>query len=105
MPAMMAGIGTTRQQRPGDGRPDRRGLLLHRAAVGIDDGHFAELQVADRLLDLLQVADHHPGQGLGVDRRRGGLDLVDGQALDLGLALEDVVVGTAEAACPGSHSP
>src|SRR5690606_37592931 len=56
-----------------------RTALRTRLAVGVDHGDLAQLEVADRLLDLRQVADDHPGQGVRIDRRGRGGDLFRGQ--------------------------
>src|SRR5690606_3536184 len=74
--------------------PDGSGLspLLLPVAVGVDHGDLAQLEVADRLLDLRQVADHHPGQGGRVDGLGRLRDLLDRQRLDLGGVAGDVVV-------------
>src|SRR5690606_21314450 len=64
----------------------------HRLAVGIDDADFAQVQRAHRLFDLLQVADHHPGQRTRLQRAGGGVDLFRGQLADLRVAQLDPVV-------------
>src|SRR5690606_1763191 len=69
--------------------------LLLPVAVGVDHGDLAELEVADRLLDLRQVADHDPGQCVRVDGPGRLGDLLRGQRLDLGGMAGDVVVRTA----------
>src|SRR3546814_19883931 len=64
----------------------RRRRVRHRIAVGIDDADFTQVQRAHRLLDLLQVADHHPGQRTRLQRACGRVDLLRGQVAALRVA-------------------
>jgi len=46
----------------------------HYQAVGVDDLELAETDLADRHLDLLEVADDDTGERLRLDRGRGLLE-------------------------------
>src|SRR3546814_5470960 len=56
------------------------------------DLDLAQVQRADRLFDLVEITDHHPGQCARIQRARGGVDLFRGQVADLRVAQFDPVV-------------
>src|SRR3546814_19932857 len=70
----------------------RRRRVRHRVAIGVDDADLTQVQRAHRLFDLLEVADHHPGQRTRLQRACGRVDLFRGQVADLRVAQFDPVV-------------
>src|SRR5215831_13057696 len=94
--------GSAQHRRSGRGKPPRVRGETPRAArlpqhfsVGIDNLELAELEAADRLLDLLEVADDDPGQRAGLDDGDRLLELIEGERGDPGGALLGIVVGPA----------
>src|SRR5688500_8292184 len=79
-----------------DSRRTASGALLVAdwLAVGVDDGHLAEPERPNWPLHLRAVTDHHPSHCSGIERVGGLGHLRWRHRLDLGLALDHIVVGT-----------